>query len=323
MGVSRLFNGGLSGDVPRFNTGARASGGFEYLRFWADRTAANLRHGGYLEHAEKMENCCKIFSAMMCEHCGSDRLRASPHHCGIRLCSICEESRAVSNRRITRILLKRPNLHLKFLTLTFKNRPEISGEWLSENTASFRRFRNRKAWGEHVNGGLVSQEVTYTERNGYHPHLHIVMDAGYWNQFEISRIWNEVTRGDGRIINIKEIHGDRVDEFCKYVAKASQYSDQWRVTVALFEALKGKRLFFGFGDWDGVIGEIKKEIKAERKSQNCPNCGSGLTWAGSVNAQDVYLCPVEGQLYVLPETARGMVMEHGSQLSRIAKIRGF
>jgi len=322
MGVSRSFNDGLNGDILPLTTGAREEG-VDYLRFWADRTAANLRHGGYLVEAERMENCCKIFSAMMCEHCGSDRLRASPHHCGVRLCPIDEERRAVSNRRITRILLKTPDLHLIFLTLTFKNRPEITGEWLSENTAGFRRFRNRKAWKEHVNGGLFTLEVIYTDEMGYHPHFHIVMDAKYWNQFEISRIWNEVTRGDGRIIDIRKIRGDRVDEFCKYVAKASQYSDQWKVTCALFEALKGKRLFSGFGGWYGLVGEIQKEIEAERESQKCPGCGSGLTWAGSVNAQDVYRCPVEGHFFILPEKARKMILEHGNRLKRIAGIKDF
>ena len=316
-----MFDGGLNADIQPLNTGARESG-VEYLRFWADRIAANLRHGGYLKQAERMENCFKIFGSLLCEHCGSERLRALPHSCGVRLCPFDEEIRSVKNRRITRRHLKQVKLRPKFLTLTVKNRPEISGEWISETKESFRRLRRCQAWKDHVIGGLVSLEVTYTEKKGYHPHLHIVMDAGYWNQFELSRAWNEATRGDGRIINIKEIRGDRVDEFCKYVAKASDYSDQWRVTVALFKAIKGRRLFYGFGDWHGVVGEMEKEIEAERKNQKCPDCGSGLTWVGSVSAQDVYVCPVTLDYYVCVEKARETRMEYGSRLSRIAKARG-
>jgi len=295
-----------------------------YLRFLADRTAANLRHGGYLVQAERMENCCRLFSAQFCEHCGSEKLRASsPHHCHVRLCPFCEEIRAVKDRKISRRYLEKTKIWPVFLTLTVKNRPYITAQWISDNLKSFRRLRQRKAWDDHVVGGFYSLEVTHTEEKGYHPHIHIAMDAHYWNHREISRIWEEVTRGDGKIIAIKEICGDGVEEFCKYVAKASQYSDQWRVTCELFKALSGKRLFAGFGEWFGAVKEMSIEIDAERKNQLCPECGSGLTWIGFVNEEDVYICPSHGDFYVSRGKAGEMILEHGNRLKRIARIKDF
>ncbi len=296
---------------------------YQYRRILAGQISANLRYGGLLVQAEKMENCCQLFSAMICEHCGSPFVRAVTSHCHVRLCPFCEELRSLGNRKVLRYLMKETELGSKFLTLTVKNRPEITPEWISEIWKSVRLFRQRKNWKEHVLGGVQSLEIIHHETTGYHPHVHFVLDSRYWNAFEISSTWEDITKGDGKIINIKEIHGDRVDEFCKYIAKASDYSDQWRVTTELFKAIRGKQLFSAFGAWYGLQKEIKKEIEEERQRQVCPDCGSELTFAGQVGTEDVYQCPETGDFFLCPEKAQETIMEHASRLARIAKARGF
>ncbi len=211
----------------------------------------------------------------------------------------------------------------KFLTLTVKNRPEITSEWISDIWKSVRRFRQRRNWKDHVLAGVQSLEITYHETTGYHPHVHFAIDAHYWNAFDISSTWEKVSCGDGKITKIKEIRGNSVDEFCKYIAKTSDYSDQWRVTAALFEAVRGKRLFAAFGAWVGFQKEIEKEIKEERNRQLCPDCGSELTFTGQVGTDDVFQCPETGDFYLCVEKAKQTLVEHGTRLARIAKARGF
>jgi len=296
---------------------------YQYRRILAGQIAANLRYGGLLVQAEKMENCCQLFSAMLCEHCGSPFVRAVTSHCHVRLCPFCEELRSLGNRKVTRFLMERIEIGAKFLTLTVTNRPEITPEWISDIWKSVRRFRQRRNWKEHVLAGVQSLEITHHETTGYHPHVHFVLDSSYWNAFDISSTWEEVTGGDGKIIDIKEIRGDRVDEFCKYIAKASDYSDQWRVTTALFNAVRGKRLFSAFGAWVGLQKEIVKKIEEERQRQVCPDCGSELTFAGQVGTEDIYQCSETGDFFLCPEKARQTIMEHGRRLALIAKVRGF
>jgi len=293
----------------------------EYRRVLAYQYAESLIHAGYFEHGEKVKSCCQSFLALICEYCASLKMRAVVSHCHVRLCPFCEESRSLRNREICRELLDRVRVRPKMLTLTVRNRDEISADWISEIMKSFRRMRQRKRWKDLVRAGTVSLEITYSEQKGFHPHLHCSLDSDYFPQAEISEMWKSCTRSDGYVVDIREFKG--VEELSKYVCKASDYAGEWKISAALFEAVKGKRLFGAFGAWYGLYQEIKKAIEADRKSKVCPDCSGPLTFFGSLDQNEVYLCKETGDFYVCEKKAREIRISHAQSLERWARAAGF
>jgi hypothetical protein len=65
-------------------------------------------------------------------------------------------------------------------------------DWL---LGAWRRFRDSKEYRRRVRAALVVIEVTWNAVEGWHPHLHGVIDCLYWQQSGMAKLWVRATGG--------------------------------------------------------------------------------------------------------------------------------
>jgi Replication protein len=205
-----------------------------------------------------------LYTSVFCEHCGHHI--QVPVYCKNRFCSVCGLHRNMLIRyKLTEFLrgsiLKKYD-SFKFLTLTIPNDDNLLCQ-VKELITAFRRLRQRAVWKKHVRGGATVIEVK-PGKEGWHAHLHIVIESGYIPFAVLLREWKAVSSGQG--VYIKKIHGAQVVHYItKYLTKTdcSEAEQQYMTHI-----LKGVRLFQPFGNWFDPINKIKKH------QVYCPDCHS-------------------------------------------------
>lgn len=135
------------------------------------------------------------------------------------LCPFCARARGAKlvekqMERVGQIMAERPNLIPAMLTLTVKNGDDLE-ERFNHLVTSFRRFqKHRRDWIQKgrgytefakIAGAVYSIEFTYSEENGWHPHLHaFVLLEDYIDQEVLSQEWHRIT-GDSFVVGITKI----------------------------------------------------------------------------------------------------------------------
>lgn len=208
--------------------------------------------------------------------CDSGHTSFVPSPCGVRYCDICARSRAVSRRAKLRREIEHtqdvagPGWRVKVLTLTIENVEDLGGGW-DHLLDSFSRFREMRLWRDTgVAWWRASLEVT-TKGKEWHPHLHVLMCAGFMDYRAITGSWITATRGWGMITDIREAYGppgQEAREAAKYVAKPQQVATWSRRQRGEFSRVaRDRRSWFGSG---AVIG-LPDETRA-----GCGECGSSV-----------------------------------------------
>lgn len=129
------------------------------------------------------------------------------YSCRFQLCPWCQRRRAERERAALVLLIEQLHgkLNPKMATFTVPNVDEL-GDAMRELSKAHTQLRRRRSWQDRVNGGVVSFEVTYSPRKGWHPHAHAFMDADYihrWPYWEIrrserpGRVWDVVAKHPG------------------------------------------------------------------------------------------------------------------------------
>lgn len=194
--------------------------------------------------------------------CGADRWilrsRSDPTifkhvtaKCHDRFCSPCVVDRQAVIRR---------NLHSKlgpgryrFLTLTLRHQHDPLRPLFNRLHAAFRKLRQTSLWKERVDGGVAMYELTYdAQANGWHPHLHCILQGRYMDVVVLRRIWLSIT-GDSTGVDLQKIRdkANAIWYVCKYSTKAMP-PGIFREPDALNEALdvlSKRRLLLCFGAW--------------------------------------------------------------------------
>jgi len=144
---------------------------------------------------------------------------------------------------------------VRFFTFTLKHNKEPLGDLLDRLKAAFSKLRKRKEWNRRVDGGVVFLELTWHERHGWHPHLHVIAEGRFFPQQQLAALWKECT-GDSHVVNVVAVKDAR--KAAEYVAKYATkgYSDAiLERDDTLREALiilKGRKLSSTFGSWRGL-----------------------------------------------------------------------
>ncbi len=205
-----------------------------------------------------------LYTSVFCEHCGHHI--QVPVYCKNRFCSVCSVHRNMLIRyKLTEFLrttVLRPRDSFKFLTLTIPNDDDLYLQ-VKELIKSFRRLRQRSVWRKHVRGGATVVEVK-PGKEGWHAHLHVVIESSYVPFKVLLAEWQAVSPGRG--VFIKKIHGSQIVGYLtKYLTKSecSEPEQQYMTQI-----LKGVRLFQPFGSWHSPISKIKKH------QVYCPDCNS-------------------------------------------------
>lgn len=189
--------------------------------------------------------------------------------CNSRLCPTCCHRRARTTKETVRAAVAAMDSP-RLLTLTLASSDNPLSAELERLRVCFREMRRSKAWRAHVAGGVAIIEVTYNKKTGlWHPHMHCVIDAKYWPQEQISRLWHRVT-GDSQVVDIRLVRSK--DQAAGYVAKyVSKLPDQeqtpaekrceWAV------AMHGLRLVQTFGSLHGRKLRPEKTPRPEGLSE--------------------------------------------------------
>lgn len=136
------------------------------------------------------------------------------YSCRFPLCPWCQRRRAERERAALVLLIERLHgrLNPKMATFTVPNVDEL-GTAMPELSKAHTQLRRRRSWQDRVNGGVVSFEVTYTARKGWHPHAHAFIDADYihrWPYWEIRR-----SERPGRVWDVVRKHAGLAREWTK------------------------------------------------------------------------------------------------------------
>lgn len=209
--------------------------------------------------ASQIESCGRFPVLYMSGATGE--LAVCRNRCRSRSCPYCSllRSREITQRVTT--LLKHMDSP-RFLTLTMKSSHVDLPSQIKRLKTCFSRFRRTSEWRKHVIGGLSVIEITYTTEQGWHPHLHLIVDGSYWSQKKISFGWKKIT-GDSDIVDIRAIwsRSNAASYISKYIAKSwgnASYDDL--VIVEQCMSTRGMRTLSTFGTLHNVKTTKRKSI---------------------------------------------------------------
>lgn len=125
------------------------------------------------DFAQRMNNCCSTVYTVKGQ-CGKKK-KAVFNRCKLRFCPVCGQIRRdimLESYYDVFNTMKNPYM----LTLTVPDLFSMSKKDIKELTESFTKIRRAKVWEKSIIGGLSSLEITYTNNEKWHPHLHILLD---------------------------------------------------------------------------------------------------------------------------------------------------
>lgn len=232
--------------------------------------AAKLREFGRTDIAEELEACHRDSWNIVCTGC-----RKSSkvwNRCDLFFCPRCAPR--LSNERHDRCKfwvskVSRP-LHV---VLTVGNMRDLSRGVLVSFCDAWARLRRMVVW-EKVRGGFYRIEVT-NEGNGWHLHLHCLIDCDFLCGKKLSIAWAKASRGWGKIVKVLPVTGDSyLREVTKYVVKGDQLAKWSAADIAVFvDTFRGKRTFGVFGSMRGFRQEAKDFAEAQAQDRKACECG--------------------------------------------------
>lgn len=238
-----------------------------------------------LEYKKVYDRLMFCVSAFHLHQNSKNDYRISGLQCRDRFCSICASIRAGKfSHKVSKLFDDFKNPH--FLTVTFGKRQSdliASTKDFKRQFLNFRQLKNRVPgttnkytpgwWKTYVIGGFSSFEATYVESQGWHLHMHMIVDikpghrivntTGQQYQYvtpEKKALEVDLQKvGLGIICDIKPCNGSAVDELCKYIVKFTEFQSKQAVLEAY--DLKGFRQIQSFGTFYGRIKDADIEEK--------------------------------------------------------------
>lgn len=149
----------------------------------------------------------------------TDRIRVQAYHCGLRCCPRCRETHASRTRTtLGRFLALVPRNRLSMITLTTGHDSRPLCEQIDSLYDSFRRLRSSKIWKTNKPKGFAVLEITRnTDRNEWHPHLHLLAETPYMPHATLKNAWTTATRGSASIVDIRRVNRQSVERYQHYL----------------------------------------------------------------------------------------------------------
>lgn len=213
---------------------------------------SHLDFGLDKDRSDKLRKCHKI--AWFARHRETGMVRLCFDSCKLRWCPLCSSARIrwltwkSSDWLATR---DRP----KFATFTLRHSDADLAWQIHSLYRFFLRLRRLPDFKRHVRGGIWFFQIKKSDNDGlWHNHFHCVIDATYFPQDELSKMWEKVTHGS-RIVDIRIIRepGKTANEVARYAACPADLSkNDLDDNVTLYYALHGKRICGTWGTAKGV-----------------------------------------------------------------------
>ena len=213
---------------------------------------------------------------LYCATCG--RKQPVKLRCGSRICPDCRRKdfwRLAKGYSNAVQVMKAP----KLMTLTLINKSDLSQDEVKRLRSSFVKLMRRKYYRSKVRGGLYAIEVV-NKGKGWNIHMHVLLDANYIDQKQISQDWRELT-GDSYIVDIRIADSPKkgLHYILKYLSKPPQLNGE-DAKNQYQKVLKGVRLVQPFGS-------LYRDLKLEHRDLACPKCG-GFGWISSFEVDSVF-----------------------------------
>lgn len=181
-----------------------------------------------------------------------------------------------------------------FVTLTLPNSEDP--EQLRHLRKCWSKFRRRKIIASRVKGGVATFEVT-NKGEGWHPHLHSVMDCRWLAihtpepnrhdskeateekcrraQEELSAAWADCIGQPLAVVWVRRVYGNSiVREVLKYAAKGSELLESPDPIAPMLRVLKKTRTLSG---WGSLYPLPSPDIDSDPKV-GCDQCGAIKSW---------------------------------------------
>lgn len=268
-----------------------------YIEFWATHlhwkssVAAKLRTVGETKLADGLDHCRSEASVLRCLGCGLQR--TFYNRCDTKHCPACAPRLSRERKESVEAwanYIGQP----KHVVLTCRNTGTLTEAMVKEFKSAFARLRRSKFATEHQDqviatdiptrklihrysypwiGGFYSLEVT-KETNGWHLHLHALVDCRYIDCIALSDAWARALRQDIAIVKVKDARSkDYLAEVCKYVVKGDQLAAWKGQDIAtLIHAFENVRTFGVFGTLYKRRAEFAAmllELQAEPEACQC------------------------------------------------------
>lgn len=174
--------------------------------------------------------------------------------CHDRLCTPCANTRSATIR--DKLLQLMHGKQVSIITLTLSGKDQGLQEKVDRLYKHFRSLRLHPLWDENVAGGAAFLEIKYSEKaKRWHPHLHIIAEAKFIDQGELSTVWHTITK-DSFIVDVGRPRDEKMTGVyvAKYASKPlnSSFSNDPNLLDEAVMALKGRRLCLTFGTWYGT-----------------------------------------------------------------------
>lgn len=229
---------------------------------------------------------CGLPLPLVCVNCGNRSVGET--QCRMRWCPCCAWT--ISQKRLRRFsgaveLMKWPLM----LTLTRRNceDPETVRQFRQE----WGKMRRRKIISEKIVGGVVGIEVT-NRGNGWHPHLHAIVDCEWlaihtprphWSdsdevraeklrhaQAELAWLWGSVCKQDNSMVWVKRVRDSAALAYSlKYSIGGADLIDSTEPIGPLLRVLQKTRLVSAFGSLFGMTREMDGDEKPVRVCECC------------------------------------------------------
>ena len=252
------------------------------LRVVAEATPEAMRREGI--RVDAVSKCADWMAFRHYPTLEQTKLHAANFCCVHLVCGFCAIRRGarMMARYLERFRIVRqasPELRPYLVTFTVKNGPELI-ERLLHLERSLTRLNKRRSGKRSrslmttIAGAVWSYEVTYSEANGWHPHVHAIWLATEQPDMHALRAeWKEITL-DSFMVDVRPIEPDAeapadVDphakgfaEVFKYAMKAAELPA--RRLLDAYRVLNRRRLVRSFGKFYGVkepgMGELSDEL---------------------------------------------------------------
>jgi len=258
-----------------------------------------LEGEGRQDLADKLRKCGLPF-VLRSVCCGDARLGRA--RCKNKWCPSC--ARGIAAERSARLAqIVRTFRWPLFVTLTMKNVEDLNGDAVRELRRAFGRWRRMKN-NNQITGGIASIEVTNIG-NGWHPHLHMVIDCRWlgpqrlqpfhWETeaqksecYKQAKACLEATWAKALRQPTAVVHAKRCDpkgilkEVTKYSVKGEDLLKCQEPVGPLIDCLTKTRLVTTFGTAHGFKFD---ENENRREPCICNECLEGASWL----PEDVWL----------------------------------
>ena len=234
------------------------------------RVAEAFHNEGYYQMAQHLSDCQEVTRQCICTDCL--HVFYIQDRCRQRVCPLC--SYTASRERGDWI--ERMCHHMKFpkmLTLTMPRWTAVPGDGIDYIRACWNQLRASKVF-DKVRGGVYQIELKPKE-NGWHIHIHAILDCPFLPYQHIFNAWRRILGLPSVSIDIRAATTPAEQHYvAKYAAKSADYEGDIPQVVAWWLATKGKRLFGTFGEWyNQQPPDDPENPQPIAQDFCCPHCG--------------------------------------------------